>query len=498
MTVSALQPLDPKKFDQRSAQHLLQRAGFGGTTQQAQALANLGIQKAVDYIVNYKELPDPSSPSQDDYDKDIIRPATPTERDEIRAARKSGDEKIVDKFRLERQRRQREDRKQIAKMEQWWIRRLISTPRPLEEKLTLFWHGHFATGYRTIENSYHMYLQNIFFRKNAMGNFKEDLVRGIIHDPAMIKYLNNDKNKKQAPNENLARELMELFTLGEGDGYTEDDIKEGARTLTGFTVQDDDFTLKTNLHDTGTKKIFGRTGKFDGDDFVDLIFTRPSASTFIIEKLYLFFVNDLPHGETADSKVFVRALSKKFKQDDWNIKPIIKAMFLSQHFYDEVNRNAIIKSPVHLIVQAVRMFNPPSRKKMTHVLAIASDLMGQRLFAPPSVKGWDGGRAWINTSTMFMRQNALLYLLTGQRPDSEAWDADSTPFNAMPLLQVKTRTPKTVINYLLTSILNVEKPEDDRLSALENYLKTQNNTINNETVTGLLTLITAMPEYQLC
>ena len=498
MTVSSLQPLDPKQFDQRCALHLLQRAGFGGTPQQAQALADLGIEEAVDYIVDYKKLADPDPPKVDDYDKDIIKPATATERSAIRAARNSGDEKMVDQYRMERQRRQRVDRKQIAEMEQWWIRRFVSTPRPLEEKLTLFWHGHFATGYRTIENSYHMYLQNMFFRKNAMGNFKEDLVRGIIHDPAMIKYLNNDKNKKQAPNENLARELMELFTLGEGDGYTEDDIKEGARTLTGFTVEDDDFVLRSNLHDTGTKKIFGRTGRFDGDDFIDLIFTRPSASTFIIEKLYRFFVNDLPHGETADSKAFIRALSKKFKQNDWNIKPVIKAVFLSQHFYEEVNRNAIIKSPVQLIVQATRSLNPPQRKKMALTLAVASDIMGQRLFAPPSVKGWDGGRSWINTSTVFMRQNTLLYLLTGQRPDSNAWEADGTRFDAMQLVAGKTKTPKTIIKYLLSSILNVEKAENDRIATLEDYIKTQNNKINNETVTGLLTLITAMPEYQLC
>jgi uncharacterized protein (DUF1800 family) len=292
MPASSLQQLNPKDFDERKAQHLLQRAGFGGTPQQIQALAKLGLEKSVEYIVNYRSLPDSSPTTLDDYDKNIIRPPTRTEQAAIRKARKIGNEEIVDKFRTERQRRQRADRKQITEMEQWWLRRLIATPRPLEEKLTLFWHGHFATGYRTIENSYHMYLQNMFFRENAMGNFKEDLVRGIIHDPAMIRYLNNHQNRKQAPNENLARELMELFTLGEGEGYTEDDIKEGARALTGYTVDDDDFVFRTQQHDSGTKKIFNRRGTFTGDDFVDLIFTRSSASTFVIEKLYRFFVND--------------------------------------------------------------------------------------------------------------------------------------------------------------------------------------------------------------
>jgi uncharacterized protein (DUF1800 family) len=383
-------------------------------------------------------------------------------------------------------------------MERWWLQRMISSPRPLEEKLTLFWHGHFATGYRGTENSYHMFLQNMFFRNNAMGNFKENLVRGIIHDPAMIKYLNNDQNRKQAPNENLARELMELFTLGEGEGYTEDDIKEGARCLTGYTFEDDSFAFRAGQHDTGTKKIFRRSGKYDGDDFVDLIFTRSNAASFVTEKLYRFFVNDLPHGETKESKTFVLALANLMKRNKWEIRPVIESIFLSEHFYDEANMSSIIKSPIQLIVQATRSLNPPHRSKMIRTLAIASDLMGQRLFAPPSVKGWDGGRAWINTSTMFMRQNTLLYLLTGQRPDGEPWESGGDQFDAMSLVNGHTRDSKSMIKFLLTSLLNVEEPNRDRVSSLQDYMTTQNNNINNETVTGLLTLITAMPEYQLC
>lgn len=498
MTASSTQPLDPKSFDKHKAQHLLQRAGFGGTLQQAEALAHLGIEKAVDYIVNYKSIRDPNPTGLDDYDKDIIRPLTRTERETSRKARQKKDEDTIDMLRKERQRRQRSDRKQISEIERWWLQRMVSTPRPLEEKLTLFWHGHFATGYRTIENSYHMYLQNIFFREHAMGNFKEDLVRGIIHDPAMIKYLNNHQNRKDAPNENLARELMELFTLGEGDGYTEDDIKEGARCLTGYTVEDDTFTFRAQQHDTGTKRIFRRSGTYDGDDFVDLIFTRPSASTFIIEKLYRFFVNDLPHGETEYSKKYIRSLANLMKRKEWELKPVIETIFLSEHFYDEKNVNSIIKSPIQLIVQATRSLNPPQRDKMVRTLAISADLMGQRLFAPPSVKGWDGGRTWINTSTMFMRQNTLLYLLTGQRPDGEPWETGGQTFDAMQLVQGNTRDPKATIKFLLESLLNEENPNIDRVAALQDYMKTQNNNINNKTVTSLLTLITAMPEYQLC
>jgi len=498
MPASSLKPLNPEDFDHLKAQHLLQRAGFGGTPQQAQALADLGLEKAVKYIINYQSIADPNPTTLEAYDKDIIRPATQSERAAMRIARQNGDEDQVEMFRNERQRRQRADRKQISEMERWWLQRMVSTPRPFEEKLTLFWHGHFATGYRGIENSYHMYLQNMFLRDNAMGNFKEDLVRGIIHDPAMIKYLNNDQNRKQAPNENLARELMELFTLGEGEGYTEDDIKDGARCLTGYTIEDDEFAFRAQQHDAGTKRIFRRSGNYDGDDFVDLIFTRSNVASFIIEKLYRFFVNDLPHGETQESKAFVRSLANLLKRKDWELKPIFESIFLSEHFYDEANINAIIKSPIQLIVQATRTLNPPQRSKMVRTLAIASDVMGQRLFAPPSVKGWDGGRAWINTSTMFMRQNTVLYLLTGQRPDGEPWETGGANFDGMTLVEGQTRDAKKTIKYLLTTLLNVEEPNRDRVSSLQNYMKTQHNEINNETVTGLLTLITAMPEYQLC
>ena len=356
-----LDQLKPNEFDELKAKHLLLRAGFGGTDRQIKAIANLGLEDAVDYIIDYDNLKDKDPIRGDEFDPDIMRPATRSERNTFKQARESGNEIRLEELRQERQRRQRADRKQIEEMERWWLKRIVETPKPFQEKMTLFWHGHFATGYRAIENSYHMFLQNNMFRENALGNFKEDLVRGIIRDPAMIKYLNNDKNRKSSPNENLARELMELFTLGEGDGYTEDDIKEGARALTGYNIEDDAFAFRANLHDTRKKTIFGRRGTYDGDDFVDLIFTRKSASTYIIEKLYRFFVNDLPHGPTKSSKAFVNQLGNLFKRRDWGLKPIMRALFMSEHFYAPENMNAIIKSPIQLMVQAVRTLNPPNR-----------------------------------------------------------------------------------------------------------------------------------------
>ena len=152
-------------------------------------------------------------------------------------------------------------------------------------------------------------------------------------------------------------------------------------------------------------------------------------------------------------------------------------MFRSEHFYEESNMNAIIKSPIQLIVQAMRSLNPPQRSKMVRTLAIASDVMGQRLFAPPSVKGWDGGRAWINTSTMFMRQKTVLYLLTGQRPDGEPWETGGAQFDAMSLVKGQTRDTKDTVTFLLSILLNVDVPNRDRVASLLDYMKTQNNII---------------------
>jgi uncharacterized protein (DUF1800 family) len=247
MPITSLKPLNAQDFDYWKAQHLLNRAGFGGTPAQARALANMGLDAAVDYVVDYEKV-DVEPITADQFDKDIMRPANAEQRMEIEQARRSGNEALLEKFRQEREQRQMADRRQIAEMQKWWLKRIIETPRPLEEKMTLFWHGHFATGYRSIEDSYHMFQQNQFFRANATGSFA-DLVYGIVRDPAMLRYLNNDQSRKEKPNENLARELMELFTLGEGNLYTEADIKEGARALTGNTFEDDRFVFRVFMLD---------------------------------------------------------------------------------------------------------------------------------------------------------------------------------------------------------------------------------------------------------
>ena len=358
MVDSALKPLPEKLFDYNAAAHLLNRAGFGGTPAQARALADMGLNKAVDQLVKYETQP--NEPVKADlFDNSIMGPPTDEQREMARKARQSNDENALAALQRERQRKQGLDRKQIAELQKWWIKRMIETPRPLEEKMTLFYHGHFATGYRTIEDSFHMYQQNQLFRKFATGNFAQ-LAHRIIRDPAMLKYLDNDENRKSSPNENLARELMELFTLGEGRGYTEADIKAGALALTGYTFEDDTFQFNQNNHDASTKNIMGQSGPFDGDGFLDVILARNECAQFMAGKLFKFFVNDLPGEPSKEQKAVILAMANTLRASKYELKPLLDAVFSSAYFYSADNRGAIIKSPIQLTVQAVRSLRTPA------------------------------------------------------------------------------------------------------------------------------------------
>jgi uncharacterized protein (DUF1800 family) len=499
MSTGSLKPLPREEFDYWKAQHLLNRAGLGGTPGQARALADMGLEDAVSYIVDYESAPAPDDAAETkQFRADIMRPPSADEQMEARRARQSKDEAALERLQNQRQERERTDRGQIASMQKWWLKRMIETGRPLEEKLTLFWHGHFATGYRTIEDSWHMFQQNQLFRKHASGNFA-DLVFQVIRDPAMLEYLDNNDNRRQSPNENLARELMELFVLGEGNGYSEKDIKEGARALTGYTFDDDAFVFREDQHDPAPKSILGKPAA-DGDDFVRIILGRKVASEFICNKLYRFFVNDAPGTPTKEAQAFVEDLADLFRRKDYELKPVLKAMFTSAHFYDESNIGSLIKNPVQLVVQAIRSLRTPTRQ--LSALVSACDLMGQNIFFPPSVKGWDVGRAWINTSTLFVRQNVLIYLLTGRRPDQYDWQAETSVCDLTHLVAhmpdlARPDAIEEAMRYLLRFALGRE-PHADRMNALIAFIRQHGNRIDNDRLIGAVALMTAMPEYQLC
>ncbi|MCG3125032.1 MAG: hypothetical protein GIKADHBN_03548 [Phycisphaerales bacterium] len=502
---ASLNPIRPHHFGYDQARHLLWRAGFGGTPAQIQTLASWGPEKAVDYILDFdKAAADPVS--GDLFDADIMRPASAEEREAYRKAQRAQDEDALAKFRQERQNRERSDRSQMTEIQKWWLKRMIETPRPLEEKMTLFWHGILATNYRTIENSYHMFLQNQMFRRNALGNFGQMLF-DLIRDPAMIKYLDNDESRKGRPNENLAREIMELFSLGVGN-YTERDIKEGARALTGYTFRDDEFYFDQKNHDNGEKVILGKKAPLDGDGFVKAILETRACSAYVARRVYGFFVSELPPIERLPDReldpsvrTVLNGLASSLLGARYDIKPMLRRLLLSEHFYSPRVMSDQIKSPVVLVVGAVRSLNTPVRD--LGILNDALDLMGQNIFFPPSVKGWEGGRSWINTSTLFVRQNILTFLLTGKKPVGYDPTADSTRYDPTQLLAELSKAdpssandPDRVVEYLLK--LTIGRAPPAARASLTEFARSRGGTITPDLVTALLLVITTMPEYQLC
>ncbi len=505
---AGLTPIDSDDFGFDEARALLWRAGFGGAPAQIRTLADWGPQRSVEFLLAVDEIPYERD-ELDDLDSAIMLPPSPEEQARYREALRTQNEEVVQEFRARRQRAQGRDRSQVRSMQRSWLARMIESPRPLEERMTLFWHGHFATSYRTIENSFHMAMQIEMFRRHALGNFGR-LLFLIIRDPAMIAYLDNDQSRRGRPNENLARELMELFSLGVGV-YSEEDIKEGARALTGYTFEGNEPVFREPWHDNGEKSILGKRGRLDGDGFVRAILEKKACSEFICAKLYRYFVADLPpdlSDAPREQRKFVQQLASNLRRNKYELKPMLRKLFLSEHFYQMVERDRQIKSPVQLVVGSVRSLETPARN--LGVLTDAMDRMGQNILFPPSVKGWDGGRSWINTSTLYVRQNVTTYLLTGKTPsgfDSRASLEKYDPMSLLDGLEMMSpdaaRDPETVCLFLLRAVLGPYPGDGDwndseRYATLRDFVRANGGAINRDMLVGVLTVIGSMPEYQLC
>lgn len=495
-----LDPLPADQFGYTQARHLLWRAGFGGTDLQINSLVEMGLDAAVSLLVDYEAVPvEPDR--QDAFDKDIMRPLSQEEQRARRMAALRRDEDSLARFREMRQQAQRDDRRQMREIQSWWLSRMIQTTRPLEEKLTLFWHGHFATSYRSVEDSYHMYQQNRMFRGNAK-NYAA-LLGGIIRDPAMLRYLNNNQNRKADPNENLAREIMELFSLGEGN-YTERDIKEGARALTGYTFDDDAFVFREQQHDTGNKQVLGARGPVDGDGFVTAILRHKACAPYMATRLYRYFVADVAsHPDQLEGvhATAVRKLADELRRNDYRLATPLRTLFKSRYFYSDDVMGQKIKSPAELVAGSIRSLGVPARD--LNLLVASMERMGQNLFFPPSVKGWDGGRAWINTATLFVRQNTLVYLITGRSAgDSRLARARRgeiyDPRRTMPLLIDPDRPADAldVAGKLLDLAMGRREPR--AMEVLASAARESGGVDKSNVLPGLLVLITSMPEYQLC
>ncbi len=386
-----LPALKPEAFDRAAAAHLLNRAGFGGTPEEIEKLHALGLERAIENLL------DPAG-------TDPLPPFQPTVSEPLDGRSLAGLSKE------ERQKKNRErrmaDQRQLQELRAWWMRRMTLTSRPLEEKMALFWHGHFATSQREVQNSYHMFLQNRTLRTHALGSFKR-LVLEIAQDPAMLRYLNNNRNVKSAPNENFARELLELFTLGIGN-YSEQDIKEAARALTGWTLRGNEFFFAQRQHDSGEKSFLGRKGDFDGKDIMDIVFEQPAAASFIVRKLFVFFAHDDPPPEA------IEALARAFRSSGFELRPVLRRLFTSAEFYSARSRGTRIKSPVELVVGTLKLLKIDPGD--APACAAAAGQMGQEIFLPPNVKGWEGGRAWVSTSTLSDRYRFVRPLLAVESP----------------------------------------------------------------------------------
>lgn len=389
---------DPSfRWNERYARHLLNRAGFGVPVMTAVKLAKMSPEAAVAAFVDFENLPDLCPPPPE------LPERIPQRR--IRMITETMTEPDAQKYRAELRAK---DRAAMTDLQGWWIGRMAKTARPLQEKIALMWHGHFATSAEKVTDP-HMNLElNQIYREHGCGNFRE-LVRLVGKSPAMIRYLDQQQSTKEKPNENWSRELMELFTLGVGN-YTERDVKEAARSFTGWMERDGSFYFNQRRHDFDLKVLFRKRAGYDGDAVIDNIVARRECAEFICKKIWKYFAYDDPEPEV------IKGLADTFYEYDSNIKPVLRKMFLSRAFYQEKAINTQIKSPAQLVVGLMVQLDCVMGPKPP-IAQLAMRAMGQSLFYPPNVKGWDGGREWINTNTLLVRYNFSNYLVSGVVPD---------------------------------------------------------------------------------
>ena len=403
-----LSPIGAEDWNYDRAAHLLERAGFGGTPEEIARLAEMTPLQAVRLLVNYESVDNGHLPAFDHsgvHDPGLVdfppsRPAT------TRLAKETGQalgvrvkpegnrplQPVVNKFFYWLRASMLETRR----VAYWWGGRMLDTRRPLEEKMTLFWHGHFATIESKVRDYRKMLLQNETLRAHATGNFR-DLMVAVAQDPAMLYFLDAGVNVKGAPNENFAREIMELFTMGVGN-YSESDIREAARAFTGWNADDLTFVVHSDQHDEDDKTVLGETGNFDGADVIDIILRQPIAARYVTEKLYRYFVREDLRGAPLDD------LAAVLRDANYELKPLLRAIFLSRDFYSPPSVGTHIKSPVQLAISTYRKLGITGMPGIPDFNE-ATTALGQTLFWPPTVAGWARGRAWITPGLLLERGN---------------------------------------------------------------------------------------------
>jgi hypothetical protein len=429
-----LSPIAAADWNAARAAHLLERAGFGGTPDDVARLAAMTPQQAVDWLVDYERVDNRAARPFDEsgvWDAGMD-PFPPSRAEAVRIGRERGEalgvkalpegsqrrlQPVVDKFFYGL----RANTIETQRLGVWWAERMLTTPRPLEEKLTLFWHGHFATGANKVRDARMMRQQNEMLRRHASGRLR-DLLVGILQDPAMLVFLDNGENVKAHPNENFGRELLELFTMGVGH-YSEHDVREAARAFTGWTNDVLAFKFDKEQHDFGAKTFLGATGPLNGTDVIDKILEQPVTGEFVAAKLYRYFVRE-------DVAPAVRAdLGKQFKASGYQMKPLLERIFLSKDFYAAPSMATQIKSPVVLVVSTYKKLGLRQLPTIPDFGRLTGSL-GQTLFDPPNVAGWAGGRTWITPATLLQRGNLFREVLFAEASGFRAPDRQMPPIYA--------------------------------------------------------------------
>jgi uncharacterized protein (DUF1800 family) len=430
--------------------HLYRRAGFGATAAELRAAMDRGLDATLESLINYESV-------EEDVELKLAQLNPPL------------------------------DLSKLKDLQTWWLFRMLNTRRPLLEKMTFFWHNHFATAISKVDDAGLMLQQNQVLRANALGNFRLMLIN-VARDPAMLIWLDGNLNRKGAPNENFARELMELFTMGIGN-YTERDVKEAARAFTGWQFLKDRTTGATTFfrndsqHDSGNKTVLGKTGNLDGVDVLDLLVAREATARFIATKLFKFFIHDSP---TPDQ---VEPFAQIYLQQNNEIRPVVRAILTSDLFWSEEAYLAKVKSPVEFVIGALKQISPDA-----NIASVSAETvkMGQELFNPPTVKGWDGGASWINSATMLARMNFVNNL---------ALTRGSTGVNPAAIVsQNGLKSPEQIVDFLAQSLGPLPLDGGARADLVGYYNQTTGNTTADSMdtkVRGLLHLLMGTAEYQL-
>jgi uncharacterized protein (DUF1800 family) len=465
---SALAPYSGP-WNDRLAAHLLRRAGFGGTPSEIARYAAMTPHDAVESLIHF---PDTSSlPAPDN----VMPYPVPQFQGKM----------VADMARRQMMQDARKDARQsIISMQLWWLNRMLATPAPLQEKMTLFFHGHFTSA--AIEKGVwpnYVNAQNQLFRSNALGNLR-DLTLAVSKDPAMLLYLDNAANNKAHPNENYARELMELFTLGHGN-YSEEDIRQSARAFTGWTVDRriGAFAFNQRIHDTGSKTFLGHTGNFDGGDIIDIIYQQPACAKFWAQTLLGYFVYSNPEPELVD------AFADVISRNDFNLAPSMSKLLQSNVFFSSRAYRALVKSPTEFVVGTHKAL---ALSTIAPGTLRALPAMGQVLFHPPNVAGWPGGENWLTSQTVIVRENFVMGLLNAPMMAQSAW-LDATPMDAdraaheLAYTILQNDAPPQSFTQLIDYLDGASTSALKSLSA-ENF---------QERIRGAAYLTMAMPAYQL-